>query len=77
MEMAADTVDAFTNFFSVLGVYKGLLVIILIGSQYWIYRLYSDRLEDRQKEIDRLAQENRQYRERFLALLDKKFKYKK
>ena len=34
-------------------------------------------MEDLQKEIDRLAEDNRQYRDRFLFVLDKHFDYQK
>jgi hypothetical protein len=39
----------------------------------WLYRLYHGRLADRQKEINRIAGENREYREMFLKLLAQKF----
>jgi hypothetical protein len=38
-------------------------------AQSFIFFLYSSRLKERQKEIERLASENRQYRERFMQYL--------
>ena len=37
-----------------------------------IHRQYQEQLQDRQNEIDRLAEDNRAYRDRFLALLEKR-----
>ena len=37
--------------------------------------LYRGRLNDRQKQIDNLAKENKEYRDRFLELMDKHFGY--
>ena len=37
-----------------------------------IHRQHQEQLQDRQREIDRLAKDNHEYRDRFLALLDKK-----
>jgi hypothetical protein len=54
-----------------LGWAKGILTIFFIGAHWWIYRLYEGRLNDRQRQIDRVAEENREYRERFLKLLDR------
>lgn len=37
-----------------------------------IHLQHQEQLQDRQREIDRLAEDNHAYRDRFLALLDKK-----
>ena len=37
-----------------------------------IHQQHREQLDDRQREIDRLAADNHAYRDRFLALLDKK-----
>ncbi|MBE7444733.1 MAG: hypothetical protein HS132_05590 [Planctomycetia bacterium] len=58
------------------GIVKGLFVIFFFGAHAWIYLSYRGRLKDRQAEINRLAADNREYRERFLYLLDNKFGYK-
>jgi hypothetical protein len=42
-----------------------------------IFWLYIARLRDRQKEIDRIAGDNREYRDRFLAILDDKLGLRK
>ena len=61
--------DAVVSF----GLLRGSFVLFFWVAHYWIYKLYSGRLRDRQKEIDRVAADNREYRERFLDLLDKHF----
>ena len=58
-----------------VGFSGAIFTAFFFGSHYWIYTMYLGRLEDRQDEIDRLAQDNREYRERFLAITDDKFKY--
>jgi cell division protein FtsL len=55
-----------------LGVVKGLFVIFFISAHGVIFATYNGRLRDRQKDIDRLAAENKEHRERFTALIDKK-----
>jgi hypothetical protein len=50
---------------------KGVFTIFFFMAHAWIYKLYAGRLADRQKEIDRIAADNREYRERFLTLLDR------
>lgn len=35
--------------------------------------MYNGRLQDRQEEINRLAADNHEYRDRFLAVIDKHF----
>ncbi len=57
-----------------LGLVGGLFVFFFISAHFWIWKLYNDRLKDRQKEIDKLAEENREYREMFLNLLKDHFK---
>ena len=54
-----------------LGWAKGILTIFFIGAHWWIHKLYEGRLNDRQDQINRIAEENRAYRERFLVLLDR------
>lgn len=61
------------DFIQVLGWAKGVFTIFFFMAHGWIYWLYKGRLQDRQSEIDRLANDNREYRERFLSLLDKHF----
>ncbi len=54
-----------------LGWVKGSFTLFFWAAHYWIYTTYKGRLEDRQQEIDRLAADNHEYRDRFLAVLDK------
>jgi hypothetical protein len=54
---------------------KGMFALFFFMSHGWIFHLYNGRLSDRQGEIDRLAADNREYRERYLARLDQHFNY--
>ncbi len=60
-----------------VSVKEALLAIVILLLHYHIFSQYKGRLSDRQKEIDRLAAENRQYRERFIVLMDKNFGIKR
>jgi len=62
---------------SKLGLLKGIFLIFFISANLWVWRLYVGRIKDRKEEIDRLAQDNREYRERFLSMIDKCINYKK
>ena len=55
----------------------GLFILFFVGMHWWIHKLHNRMLDERQKEIDRLAEDNRLYRDRFLAVLDKQFSDKK
>ena len=67
----------FRTFIHDLGLLRGLFAIFFLGMHAWVFALYNGRLQDRQKEIDRLAEENKEYRNRFTALLDKGLKIPK
>lgn len=60
-----DTLNAF-------GLNKGLFILFFLGMHVWVYVLYKGRLDDRQKEIDRMAEENRNFREFFMKKLGEK-----
>lgn len=55
------------------GFTKGLILVMFLGGHYWVFRLYENRVKDRQREIDNLARDNREYRDRFLTILDRHF----
>jgi hypothetical protein len=55
------------------GLRDGLFVIFFLGMHYWVHLQYKGRLSDRQLEIDRVAGDNREYRDRFTRLLDRHF----
>jgi hypothetical protein len=65
--------DSVNNF----GVTKTLFLLGSITGQGVIYWMYYGRINDKQKEIDRIAIENREYRERLLQLMDRATNYKK
>jgi len=58
-----------------LGWTKGVFTVFFFLAHAYIFSLYRGRLKDRQIEIDRLAKDNHEYRDRFLALLDRHFGY--
>ena len=62
--------DTIYKFIENFGLIKGLFILFFFSAHAWIYFLYSGRLKDRNKEIDRLAKDNHEYRDRFLQLLD-------
>lgn len=69
--------DIILQFIEALGWLEGVSTIFLFVFHMWIYALYKGRLNDRQDEIDRLAKDNREYREMFVELLDRKFGFNK
>ena len=68
-------VDDLLEMIKALGWAKGMFTVFFFMAHGYIFSLYRGRLNDRQKEIDRIASENREYRERFLKLMDDKFSY--
>ena len=71
--------DAISSFLTEFGEINGLLILGIIFMFLWlrslnshIHRQHREQLQDRQREIDRLAEDNRAYRDRYLTLLDKK-----
>ena len=73
---------AFTNLDEILaflerfGLGQGILLIVVLGVLYFLYnrfeKMFDQALEGKQKEIDRLAEENKNYREMFMNLLKDK-----
>lgn len=63
------------DFIQAMGPLKGMFVLFFLGAHYWIYRLYSSNIKDKQNQIDRIAADNKEYRDRFLSMLDMKFGY--
>ena len=61
----------FADFFSGLTYVEGLLLILVLVLCRWVSRSHRRQLDDRQREIDRLAADNREYRERFLQFVDR------
>lgn len=69
--------DILVSLIELVGTVEAVFIIFFFSAQGWVYALYIGRLKDRQKEIDRLAGDNREYRDRFMKLMDDKFDYKK
>ncbi len=49
----------------------GLLIILIILLGCYIVKLYEKNIADKQRQIDELAKENKEYRDKFTNLLDK------
>jgi hypothetical protein len=64
------------EFIKSLGWVKGVFAIFFFVMHFLYFMAMRGRLIDRQGEIDRLAAENREYRGRFIALIDKEHKFK-
>lgn len=63
------------EFIQAFGWVKGVFAIFFFLMHSLYFMAMYGRLKDRQVEIDRIATENKQYRERFLAFIDKKLEY--
>jgi hypothetical protein len=63
------------DFIIAFGWTKGVFAIFFFLAQLAVWSLYMGRLKDRQREIDKLAKDNHEYRDRLLALLDKHLGY--
>ena len=61
--------ETIKEYIEAFGWVKGVFTIYFFGAQVLIYKLYSDRIKDRKEEIDRIAGDNREYRELFMKLL--------
>lgn len=57
------------------GLRDGIFLLFFFLAHGWIYSQYQGRLADRQKEIDRLAADVREYRNMIVGLFDKHFGY--
>jgi hypothetical protein len=53
------------------GLLKATFLLFFVLAHTWIFHLYTARLADRQLEMNRLAAENLDYRERFVLMLDR------
>ena len=51
------------------GIWAVLFVLALVAFYRWGERMVQGRLEDQRREINRLAQENREYRELFAQMI--------
>lgn len=67
------TWEEILTFVKTLGWTKGVFTIFFFMMHGWVFSLYRGRLVDRQGEINRLAEDNRAYRDRYLHVLDKHY----
>lgn len=54
---------------------RALFTFFFFGMHYAVYKLYVGRLQDRKEEIERLREENNDYKERFIAMLDERMDF--
>jgi F0F1-type ATP synthase membrane subunit b/b' len=63
--------ETILQFIQTLGWVKGVFAIFFFLMHGLYFMAMRGRLKDRQREIDRLAADNKEYRERFVAMIDK------
>ena len=63
-----------TDVFVKVGIWEGLFILFFFIAHKVLFSLYNERLEDRQREIDRLAKENHEYRNKFMKLVEANLK---
>ena len=63
--------NSFAEFFAKLTFTEGVLVFLIFFGGLWIYKSHNRQLDDRQKELDRLAKDNHRYRDRFEQMQDR------
>lgn len=63
--------------FKQVGWPAGLSIVTILFFYWRNDRLYKRNLDDKQQQIDRLAAENKEYRDRLTALMDRELNYKK
>lgn len=66
--------STFTEFFNNLSVTEGVLIILVVLFYRGTIKSYHRQLDDRQKEIDRLALDNREYRDKFAQFVDRELR---
>lgn len=76
MESSAAMMEQLTAMVQSLGLLETLFILFFFGAHSVIFLQYRARLNDRQKEIDRLAKDNHEYRDRFLAFVDRQMNLK-
>lgn len=69
--------DQVLPFIQSLGVTKGLFSLFFLVMHWFVFSLYRGRIKHMQQEIDRLAIDNRAYRERFLEFIDRQMNLKR
>ncbi len=62
----------FTQAIKEIGIYESISALLIIALHLYIKNLYDKNISDKQDQIDRLALENREYREKFIKFLDNK-----
>jgi len=70
--------DSLFRYLGGLGFTEALVVILILAILFlviygarWMSKTHQRQLDDRQREIDRLAENNREYRERLLQFVDR------
>jgi len=62
--------ESFLEFMKQLGWAKGGLSFIVLLIHFWIFYMYRTNMRDKQRQIDALAADNREFRDRFLSIID-------
>jgi len=64
--------DTILNFIQKVGTLEGLLTIIVLWLHRWLFKMYNERLKDRQKEIDRMAKDIHTWRDDFWKMVNQR-----
>ena len=75
--MEKSLLDLFKDLAGEHGLVRALLAVLIIWFVWHATRTADKRVKDHKEQIDLLAKENHDYRERFLSILDKKFGFEK
>lgn len=59
------SLEAFSEFFAKLSFTEGVLLLLVLCGGFWIYKIYAREAKHYQRELDRLAADNHDYRDRF------------
>ena len=62
--------EGFVGLVKEAGLLGALFSVFFLGVHYWLYRVYEKRVQELKDQIDRLAEENHEYRDRFMDRLD-------
>lgn len=71
-----EAISYISDFLNDFGVLDGLLILFFIFGHLAIYKLYIKNIKSKQEEINRIALENREYREIFINLIEQRLNIK-
>lgn len=73
MDAIAEILNAFVEMLKTIGLFNSMAFLFFIAAHYMIFKLYLDRLQDRQEQINLMAEDNRAFRTHLLKHFDATF----